>query len=281
MNSLIRILGNCIAAHRRDAHLHATQLLLAVALLLVCGCASSNSSLPKVEQITFTDATGTAQTPQRAMLSVGEGSYMDVAITDDSALLGANWSVTCQSALPPGTPLPPGQTEDTSCGTFSPTHTMSSPIPSYATSATGYVTFYTAPTSVPKGGTVTLYASSTSDPSRNSSATLTIVPYTISLTIATTLPQMNSIYRMTRGTSTTFTAVLINDNTSAGVNWAVTCGSTVAGDCGSFNPVQTGSDVATTYTAPATPPGSNGDVQITATSIADPNEFVTATISIN
>jgi hypothetical protein len=99
---------------------------------------------------------------------------LEVTITHDIALLGANWSVTCESALPPGTPLPPGQTEDTSCGTFAPLHTISGPVPSYATSGTGYVTFYTAPAAPPKGGTVTLYASSTTDPSQSSSLTLTI-----------------------------------------------------------------------------------------------------------
>ena len=273
MNSSIRTLVNCNAAHRRDARLLGTQPLLAAALLLVCGCASSTSSRPQVEPITFTGATGTAQTPQRTMLSAGEGTYMDVAIMGDTALLGANWSVTCQSALPPGTPLPPGQTEDTSCGTFSPTHTISAPIPNYATSATGYVAFYTAPASVPKGDTVTLFASSTSDPSRNSSTTLTIVPNIISVSLAAPPPAY-----VTHDTSAMFTAVLINDDTSAGVTWTVTCGSTAAGACGSLNPVQTMSGVATTYTAPATP--LTGGVRITATSNADPNQFVTATFSI-
>ncbi len=168
------VLETCLAAPRRSAYLRTTLLLLSSALLLVSGC-TSGGSLPGVGAITFTDATGSTQ-PAITALTAGQGAYMEVSITNDSALLGANWSVNCQSALPPGTPLPPGQTEDTSCGTFTPLHTMSGPVPSYATSGAGYVTFYTAPAAPPKGGTVTLYAASTSDPSRFSSVTLTINP---------------------------------------------------------------------------------------------------------
>jgi hypothetical protein len=146
-----------------------------LAALFVPGCTSSSTERPEVGPITFTDAFGNSQ-PALTALTAGQGTYMDVTITNDIALLGANWSVTCQSALPPGTPLPPGETEDTSCGIFTPSHTLSGPIPSYATSGAGYVTFYTAPAAPPKGNTVTLYAASTSDPSRYSSVTLTINP---------------------------------------------------------------------------------------------------------
>jgi hypothetical protein len=144
-----------------------------LAALCILGCTSSSSPHPQVGAITFTNAFGNNETAVTSLAS-GQGVYMDVAITHDPALLGANWSVSCQSQLPPGTPLPPGETEDTSCGIFTPLHTSSGPIPSYATSGAGYVTFYTAPAAPPKGGTVTLYATSTSDPSQDSSVTLTI-----------------------------------------------------------------------------------------------------------
>jgi len=175
MNSFICLLRDCMTAHRCGVRLPVSLPLLASALLLVSGCTSSSSGRPQVGPITFTDASGNSK-PALTALIEGQGAYMDVTITGDTALLGANWSVTCQSALPPGTPLPPGQTEDTSCGSFEPLHTMSGPVPSYATSGAGYVTFYTAPASPPKGGTVTLYAASTTDPSRYSSVTLTINP---------------------------------------------------------------------------------------------------------
>ena len=173
MKPSICIFQNRRMGHRRIALLFGVLPLLAVGLLSVSGCTSSSSWRPQVEPITFSDATGKDQ-PTLTALTAGQGTYFDVTITNDSALRGANWTVTCKSALPPGTPLPPGQTEDTSCGTFAPMHTVSGPVPSYATSGAGYVTFYTAPAAVPKGGTVTLYAASTSDPSQYSSVTLTI-----------------------------------------------------------------------------------------------------------
>lgn len=71
-------------------------------------------------------------------------------------------------------PLPPNQPVDMSCGTFTPTHTLTGPVPQYATSGSGIVTFYTAPAAVPKDGTVTLYVSATSDPSQYSTVTLMV-----------------------------------------------------------------------------------------------------------
>jgi hypothetical protein len=175
MNSFVRAFRSCMTAQQGGVRLRASLPLLAAALLLVSGCTSSSSLHPEVGQITFTDAEGNSQ-PALTALTAGQGTYMDVTITNDPALLGADWSVTCKSALPPGTPLPPGETEDTSCGIFTPLHTLSGPVPSYATSGAGYVTFYTAPASPPKGGTVTLYVASATDPSRYSSVTLTINP---------------------------------------------------------------------------------------------------------
>jgi hypothetical protein len=174
MSLPVSVFETCMAAPPRGVHLCLTLLVFSSSLLLVSGC-TSGGTLPNVGPITFAEATGASE-PAISALTAGQGAYMEVTITNDNALLGANWSVNCESALPPGTPLPPGQTEDTSCGSFTPLHTMSGPVPSYATSGAGYVTFYTAPAAPPKGGTVTLYAASTSDPSRYSSVTLTINP---------------------------------------------------------------------------------------------------------
>jgi len=71
---------------------------------------------------------------------------------------------------------------------------------------------------------------------------------------------------------------IVNNGSSALVNWSVTCGS--AGACGSFNPIQTSSGASTAYTAPsAIPTGST--VTITATSVADSTKSVLATITIS
>ncbi|HEY1742006.1 MAG TPA: hypothetical protein VGG18_02490 [Granulicella sp.] len=247
--------------------------LLLVGMAAVSGCSSSSSvSDIKVGPIAFTDANGVPLKPPPASLTTGQGTYVDVTLTNDPQLLGADWSVYCGSALPPGSPLPPGQTQDESCGTFTPAHTTSGPIPSYVTSGTGYVAFYTAPPATPKLGTVTLYAVATSDHSKFSSVTLTIGGLPISVGFAPT-PQAT----LRTGATTQLRVVLNNDVTDAGVNWTVICGSS---DCGSFAPVQTASAVDTIYTAPATVP-TGGTVKVTATSIADPTKAVSATITIN
>lgn len=249
-------------------------VLLTIGVFSVSGCSSgSTSSKPQLDPITFTDANGTSlsQKDSPTSLTVGQSAHVDVTLTNDSQLLGADWNVVCGSALPPGTPLPPGLTQDQSCGTFTPAHTMSGPIPPYLVNGTGYVALYTAPAAPPKQGVVTLYASATSDHSRFTTVTLTIVGNAISVGFAPVPPSAVG----TNG-SVQLRAALNNDVTNAGVNWSVVCGSS---NCGYFGPTQTVSGVATTYTAPGGVP-TGGSVQVTATSIADPTKAATATIQI-
>jgi hypothetical protein len=245
---------------------------LAVTLLFV-SCTSSNSWKPTVEGVTFSDITGTALKTTPTSLTTLQGTYVQATLSGDSQQLGVDWSVYCGSALPPGSPLPTGESQDESCGTFTPAHTLSGPIPSYVTDAlsSGYLALYVAPGATPKEGVVTLYASATADPSRVATVTLTITGQPISVSFA---PAPSSSLHV--GASTQIKAVVYNDTTSAGVRWSATCGSS---DCGSFNPVETASGVTTTYTAPAAVPTGNS-VQITATSIADPTKAVSSTITI-
>jgi hypothetical protein len=77
-------------------------------------------------------------------------------------------------------------------------------------------------------------------------------------------------------TTLSLTAVVNNDSAGAGVNWKVTCGTTL---CGSFTPTSTANGAATVYTAPAAIPTGN-TVTIVATSITDPTKSATATITI-
>ncbi len=245
--------------------------ILAAGLLAASGCSSSRSaSKLVVGAVTFTDVNGVAAAMPRQVITQGESTYLDIALADDPQNLGVNWSVFCGSAPPPGTPLPPGQTEDQSCGTFAPAHTMSGPIPSFASSGAGYVALYTAPPAVPKQGVVTLYASATSDPSRTSSVTLTVLGQYISIQFAPAPPAM-----VAPGASTQITAVVNNDPTNAGVSWSTICAGT---DCGSFSQTATASGVATTYTAPANPGAF--PVQILAGSAADPTRVVAAVVSL-
>lgn len=265
--------GNTLSAQPFFSTRLLTVLALAAATVaMVIGCSSTTSlSDIQVGPITFTDANGTPLGTPPNSLTVGQGAFADVTLSKDPQLLGANWTVYCGSAPPPGTPLPPGQTQDESCGTFTPAHTMSGPVPTYVTSGAGYVTFYVAPAALPKNGVITLYASSTSNPSKFSSITLSIGGLPISVALAPAPPAT-----LSAGASTQFRAVVNEDAANAGVNWTVICASS---DCGSFNPTKTLSGAATTYTAPAAAP-SGGTAQVTATSVTDPTKAASATISI-
>jgi hypothetical protein len=77
-------------------------------------------------------------------------------------------------------------------------------------------------------------------------------------------------------TVTPLNAVVVNDNSTAGVDWTVTCGGS---DCGSFSPAHTASGVSTNYTAPATIPSGN-TVTITATATANTSAVATGTVTI-
>jgi len=259
--------------HSRKAFLAASIATLSLALLATLTSCSSGHPVSNVQigSITFTDANGTPLKTSPGSLTAGQGVYVDVTLKNDPQQLGADWSVYCGSAPAPGTPVPPGETQDETCGVFTPAHTISGPIPTYVTAGTGYVAFYVAPAAPPKEGIVTLHAASTSAPNKFSTVSLSIGGNPISISLAPPPPGS-----LQASTSTQLRAVLNNDPANAGVNWTVICGSS---DCGSFKPTQTSSGVATTYTAPAIAP-TGGTVQVTATSVTDPTKAASATISI-
>jgi hypothetical protein len=140
-------------------------LMLVVAMLT--GCA--NPKGPTVGPIVFTDATGT---PVSAVttLAVNQPVYMVAEVSNDNDFLGVSWTVTCGSAPSGGSG---GTVINTACGVCNPAQTASGPVPTYPSN--GIITTYTAPSVIPKGGTVTITAHATSSPSVVSSVTLTIV----------------------------------------------------------------------------------------------------------
>jgi len=237
-------------------------------LASLSGC-SSSTARPQIGPVVFTDANGAPRPQAQKVIGAGESTYLSVNLSDGVNSLGADWTEYCGSALPPGTPLPPGQTEDASCGLFAPGHTMSGPVPSYVSTGTGYVTLYTAPAVPPKNGNVTLYASATADHSRTVSVSLTVLGVPIEVRLGSTPPAT-----LSNKATLPIIAVVSNDPTNAGVTWTVVCG---LNDCGSFTPAQTASGVATTYTAPAT---ASGPTQIIATSVADPTRAIGFSIDI-
>lgn len=137
-------------------------LMLVIALLI--GCA--NPSAPVVSPIEFTNAAG-APISAVATLAVNQPVYLVAAVSNDSDVLGVSWTVACGSGGSGGTVI------NTACGICNPAQTASGPVPTYP--STGIITTYTAPSVIPKGGTVTITAHATSLPSIYSSVTLTIV----------------------------------------------------------------------------------------------------------
>jgi hypothetical protein len=241
-------------------------------VIALSGCSSSSSTgKVQVGPIAFTDANGAQLGGTHTSMTAGATVYVDVALANDTAQLGIDWTVACGSAPPVGSPLPPGVPQDESCGIFTPVHTTSAPVPDYATSGAGIVTLFTAPPAPPKEGVVTLYAASTADHSRYSTVTLTILGLPISIAFAPVPPSSLPVNE-----ATSLKAVLTNDYSAAGVKWTVSCGSS---SCGSLSAAQTASGVATTYTAPAAVPA-GGVVTVTATSVTDSTKSISANITI-
>jgi hypothetical protein len=172
---------------------------------------------------------------------------LTAVVSNDSANHGVSWSVTCAAIA---------------CGSLS-----------SATTASGQATTYTAPSSVPTGNTVTLKATSVSDPTKTASATITIKSVAAILVSLTGVPAL-----LGTGSTAAISAVVSNDPSNRGVSWTATCAS--PGACGSFNPTSTASGAATTYTAPSSVPVGN-IVTIKATSLSDATKSASATITIS
>ncbi len=171
-------------------------------------------------------------------LVTNTSSPLSATVVNDPNNAGVTWSLACGSSG--------------ACGALS---NITS------TSAT-----YTAPAEVPAGGTVTITATSITDPTKSASATITIMGISVTLTGAPSFLEIN-------GTAT-ITATVNNDPAHAGVTWAVSCGS--SGGCGALSNTTI---TSATYTAPgAVPTGKT--VNVTATSISDTTQSATATITI-
>lgn len=158
------------------------------------------------------------------------------------------WSVTCSS---------PG-----ACGSFGPTVTPSSS-----------PTTYTAPATIPSGGTVTVTATSDADTSKSASAKITITPpLPITVAILGVPPASLQV-----NATVTISAQVTNDvSGNPQVRWSVTCPSA---PCGSFNPITTNNEAPTSYTAPPDIPSGNA-ITVNATSATDSTKTVSANIVI-
>jgi len=167
----------------------------------------------------------------------GHTVLLVAVVTNDTAAAGVDWSVACGAS---------------NCGSITPKHT-----------ASGASASYSAPSTVPPGGNVTVTAASTTNPTVSASATAEVVTTApIVVTISTAPPAT-----MTASSQATMAANVAGDTGNLGVNWTANCGST--GACGSFNlsPAHTASGGQIIYTAPAAVP-SGGLITITASSPA-------------
>jgi dienelactone hydrolase len=190
--------------------------------------------------------------PNSASVVANTGFEFTATVLYDAANAGVTWNLT-QS----GTPCSPG------CGSLTPT-----------TTASGELTTYTAPATVPANPTVTLTATSVTDATKSASATVTVVPPPISVSVspASVLMGVNATQQ--------FTATVKNDGANRGVTWApVQNGVPCSPTCGSTAPTSTASAEPTTYTGPSTLP-TNPAFAVVATSLSDSSQTGRAAITL-
>ncbi len=171
-------------------------------------------------------------TPTPDTVLIGTTTQFTATVANDPTNMGVTWTVTCSS---------------TPCGTISP-----------AATASGSPTTYTAPTTLPTGNlAVSVIATSVADPTAIFGLNFTVPGTTVSIDSV-------SAAEVPAGGMVQIVASVTNDPTNKGVTWTVACDTP---PCGTVSPAATASGAATTYTAPATPPASDLNVAITATSV--------------
>lgn len=116
------------------------ELIIAAVVALFAACGTQSSTPPAIA-VSFTPGF----TPPTAM-TVNEPCGVAATVTNDSKNQGVKWAASCSNAP---------------CGTFTPTAASASTIP---------IT-YTSPATAPTGGTVTLMATSVTDPTKNATST--------------------------------------------------------------------------------------------------------------
>ena len=187
--------------------------------------------------------------PATASVQVGGAAQFSATVTDDNTNSGVRWTLTQGGAS-----CSPG------CGSVSPVDSANAN--------------YIAPTTVPANPALIITATSVADPTKSSSASVTVVPPPISVSISPTSVLM--------GVNVTqeFTATVQNDPTNKGATWSLSQnGVPCAPTCGTVAPPSTASGIAATYTAPSTVPTSPV-ATITATSVADAITFGSGQITV-
>jgi dienelactone hydrolase len=199
-----------------------------------------------------------AVAPGSVTLNVNATAQFTATVINDATNQGVNWTLLYSQN---GVLVP--CTSAAVCGTISPTAT-----------ASGAATTYSAPTAPPAGELeVAITATAVANSAASSPALITINGINVSI-----IPSTASV---PFATTQQFTATVSNDLTNSGVRWTLTQNGTFCSPgCGTIAPSATASGVATTYTAPGTPPPSNLAVTVTATSVALSAASGSATVTV-
>jgi hypothetical protein len=172
------------------------QALVSLALTLmaffgVAGCSTS----PAKSQSSQTPVISVAlvQLPPAA-LPVSTSAQVSATVSNDAANAGVDWIATCGGA--------------TDCGHFAPAHTDS-----------GAATTFWAPPAVPAHKTIAVTALSTTDHSKASAFSVTILSAVTSITINNFPPTTAAA-----GSRITLSATVAGDPANLGVDWKADCG---------------------------------------------------------
>jgi hypothetical protein len=233
---------------------HLPVLFLLVVSIATAGCGITDSGIPKAsESPTPTISVSLMQTPP-SQVPVGGVAVVSATVSNDIANAGVDWVAICGSAP--------------ACGSFSPIHT-----------ASGAMTFFTAPLALPSGDTVTVTALSSTDHSKAATATISIISTITGITITQFPP---SSYPA--GGVLNMAAVVAGDPSKEGVIWKATCGTL---DCSTgFGALShTMSGASTIFAVPAPSPTNpmivGSTVTITAFAAADQSFSATAMFTVS
>src|SRR5882724_4232051 len=198
-----------------------------------------------------------ASAPIPGSMEISTTTGLLASVQNDPINGGIIWTATCGSAA---------------CGSFNPLTTSVGSAPVRTT--------YTAPASIPTGGTVTITATSLTDTTKSVSATVTITepppppppPPSIAVSV---LPANAYVQRTGPGRSTSLTALVSNDASAGGVDWTLSCSTS---NCGSISG-HTASAVATIFNNTSTVTA-GGTITVTAKSTTDPSKSASATVNV-
>jgi hypothetical protein len=165
--------------------------------------------------------------PGTASLNGGEAKQFTATVTGSSNTT-VTWAVSCSGS---------------DCGSINPSG------------------LYTAPAAINAADTVTVTATSAADNTKSATASITLVPFAMSVA-----PGGTSL--LNQGGTQQFTAT-VTGASSIDVTWSVSC----TGSCGTI-------DTSGLYTAPSAV-ASATNVTVTATSDADNTKTATATVTVN